>query len=70
MELRSRFWYGWVFEEGKPVRSKTCLPKPLMIHNCKSQNIHLIEEYYNLSRILPSLYYENKDIPDSYEDCR
>ena len=70
MELRSRFWYGWVFEKGEPVRAKMCLPEPLMINNCKSQSIHLIEEYYNLSRILPSLYYEYKDIPDNFEDCR
>lgn len=69
MELRSRFWYGWVFENGAPVRAKNCLPHEKMINNCKSQNIHLIEEYYNLSCILPELYRDYKDMPDSYEDC-
>lgn len=69
MELRSRFWYGWVFENGEPVRAQKCLPEPLMVNNCKSQNIHLIEEYYNLSRILPALYHDYKDVPDQFEDC-
>lgn len=69
MELRSRFWYGWIFKDGEPVRSEVRLPEPMIINQCKSQNIHLIEEYYNLSRILPSIYEENKDIIDRYEDC-
>ncbi len=69
MELRSRFWYGWVFENGEPVHAQHILPHDGMVENCKSQNTHLIEEYYNLSCILPELYENYKDMPDRYEDC-
>lgn len=63
-ELRSQFWYGWRFENGQPVHADVILPEIPMTNTCKTQNIHLIEEYYQLSQILAELYAEYGDKQD------
>ncbi len=68
MELRSHFWYGWRFEDGKPVHADFILPTIPMMNMCKSQNIHLIEEYYQLSCILPELYETYSKVEDKADD--
>ena len=67
-EMISRFWFGWHFENGQPVKNDTLLPAgPLSIHG-KSLSIHLLDEYYPLSRILEKLYNTYKDVPDDVLD--
>ena len=68
MELRSRFWYGWDIKNGQAVHAGVILPEVPMRNTCQSQNIHLIEEYYNLAQILPKLYESYKDVPDDVLD--
>lgn len=63
-ELRSRFWYGWRFEDGRPVHADMILPEKPMTNVCRAQNVHLIEEYYQLAQILPELYRTYRDKPD------
>lgn len=60
IELRSRFWMGWTYENGKDVkkikdgdRFPDIAPMSLALHNVK--------EFTNLAAILPSLYAEEKD---------
>ena len=59
-ELRSHFWFGWKFEDKKPVKALpdgASVPKePLMI-----LLRHTIKEFANLAAILPELYEEEKD---------
>lgn len=68
MELISHFWYGYTFENGEPVKSKITLPEIAKKNLGQTQSVHLIEEYYFLSRILADLYHEFKDMPDHWED--
>lgn len=67
MELISHFWYGYTFENGEAVKSKVMLPEAAQKNLGISQSIHLIEEYYFLSRILADLYQEFKNMPDCWE---
>lgn len=60
IELRSRFWMGWGYVNGKDVkfipegvRYPDAAPMTLAMHNVK--------EFTNLAAILPSLYAEEKD---------
>lgn len=60
IELRSRFWMGWNYENGRDVkkiedgdRYPDFAVMGLAIHNVK--------EFTNLAAILPSLYAEEKD---------
>ena len=59
-ELRSHFWFGWRFEDKKPVKvlpEGVCVPKePLMV-----LLRHTIKEFANLAAILPELFAEEKD---------
>ncbi len=58
-ELRSRFWFGWKFENGKADRvlpEGTSVPKePLLI-----LLRHTIKEFANLAAILPELFEEEE----------
>ncbi|MCC8141901.1 MAG: phloretin hydrolase [Lachnospiraceae bacterium] len=58
--LRSRFWIGWMIEEGHAI---CCIPESLMIppEVPRSLLLHNIKEFSNLSKILPSIYEEEKD---------
>ncbi len=58
--LRSRFWFGWQVINGEAVKCipdfvkvPAFVPKTLLSHN--------IKEFSNLSKILPSIYAEEKD---------
>ena len=59
-ELRTRFWFGWEIIDKEPVRKIPAglsipaeIPKALLCHN--------VREFSNLSKILPSVYAEEKD---------
>ena len=68
MELISHFWYGYAFENGEPKKAPVQLPREALRNLGTSQSLHLIEEYYYLSRILSGLYGEYKDMQDRWED--
>jgi hypothetical protein len=67
-ELRSRFWFGWQIKDGKAVHSDIRMPEKFVINACTTQSVHLIEEYYQLSKILPDLYARYRDKTDCVED--
>ena len=59
-ELRSRFWFGWKFAGGKPVKvlpdGETMGIEPQLV-----LLRHTIREFANLAAILPELFAEEKD---------
>lgn len=59
-ELRSRFWFGWKFEERKPVKA---LPEGAVVEKEPLLILlkHTIREFANLAAILPELFEEEKD---------
>ncbi len=64
MELRSHFWFAWKFVDGKPMRSDF-KPDPKILEGLASnQNIHLLEEYFQLAQILPELYRDYGNVSD------
>lgn len=58
--LRSRFWFGWQIIDGKAVK---CIPDGVQIPSVGPVCLlnHNVKEFSNLSKILPSLYEEEKD---------
>ncbi len=60
IELRTRFWMGWDFVNGKDVKA---LPDGMRYPDAAAMTmaIHSAEEFTNLAAILPSLYAEEKD---------
>ncbi len=59
VEYRSRYWSGYVIEEGRPVRVK--LPPvvdPLEL--ARGTCIHSLMEYNNLASFLPEIYREHE----------
>lgn len=59
-QLRSRFWFGWQIIDEKPVKSipdgiKVPAAGPVCLLN------HNVKEFSNLARLLPKVYYEEKD---------
>lgn len=60
IELRSRFWMGWTYQNGRPVKDlpdgMRFQPLPVMLL-C----LHNIKEYANLATLLPKIYAEQKD---------
>ena len=58
--LRSRFWFGWQIIDGKAVKA---IPDGVKIPSIGPVCLlnHNVKEFSNLSRILPSLYEEEKD---------
>lgn len=60
IELRSRFWMGWNFENGRDVR---VLPVGMRYPDAAAMTLalHNVKEFTNLAAILPSLYAEEKD---------
>ena len=65
MELVSYFWYGWKIVDGKPVKAHIQMPEFALANLCKTQIVHLIDEYYRLSVFLPELYNTYKDVPEN-----
>jgi len=64
VELRARFWLGWVLDDGKDVLVNDKVPPPLP----KGLAYHCLVEYSNLAAILPQLYEENHNAQDKAED--
>lgn len=60
VEVRSRFWYGWSVINGVPT--KNC-PPGFQVPEIRLRHslIHLINEFHNLSLLLPRVYAEYKD---------
>lgn len=58
--LRSRFWFGWQIIEGKAVKG---IPDGFQIPAAGPVCLlnHNVKEFSNLSKILPSLYAEEKE---------
>ena len=58
--LRSRFWFGWQIIDGKAVR---CIPEDMTVPSIGPLCLmnHNVKEFSNLSKILPSIYEEQKD---------
>ncbi len=59
-ELRSRFWFGWQIQDGKPVK---CIPDGVTIPSFGPVALlrHNVTEFTNLAAILPLVYAEEKD---------
>lgn len=59
-ELRSRFWFGYKFVDGKPVKM---LPgyAEVKLEPLKMLLAHSVKEFTNLASILPELFAEEKD---------
>lgn len=59
-ELRSRFWFGWKFVDGQPVK---VLPEgsAAEIEPALVLLRHTVKEFANLAAILPDLFAEEKD---------
>ena len=61
VEVRSRFWYGYSVRDGKPIPN--CPPGfSVTTERLKNSLIHLINEFHNLSLILPEVYGEYNDL--------
>lgn len=60
IELRSRFWMGWTYENG---RDKRAIPADARFPDIAVMSLamHNVKEFTNLAAILPSLYAEEKD---------
>lgn len=61
IELRSRFWIGYIVKDGKVVR---VIPEDAKVPGevGKRLALHCIKEYTNLASFLPNIYIEEKDI--------
>ena len=58
IELRTRFWFGYTLENGKPVRRHDFrVPEQQM----RALNLHCIKEYTHLARILPVIHAEEHE---------
>ena len=60
IELRSRFWMGWNYVNGRDVK---VLPDGMRYPDMAAMSLalHNVKEFTNLAAILPSLYAEEKD---------
>ncbi|MCU6760899.1 Uncharacterised protein [uncultured Roseburia sp.] len=60
IELRSRFWMGWTYENGRDVK---ILPEGMRVPPMGPMSLgaHCIKEFTNLAAILPQVYAEEKD---------
>ncbi len=60
IELRSRFWMGWTYENGRDVKA---LPDGIFMPPMgpMSLGMHNVKEFTNLAAILPKVYAEEKD---------
>ena len=60
IELRSRFWMGWDYSDGKEIK---VLPDGMRYPDAAAMTmaLHCVKEFSNLATILPSLYAEEKD---------
>ena len=70
IELRSRFWIGWIIVDKEPVRVGEGLPTNVLEELAHRLAYHCPKEYYNLAAILPDVYAENSGIRDNIEDFR
>lgn len=70
IELRSRFWIGWIIQDKKPVRAGQNLPAGMLEEIARGLAYHCPKEYYNLAAILPQVYAENHTVRDRIEDFR
>jgi hypothetical protein len=61
VELRTRFWFGWVTEDGKDRKT---LPDGFRMPpmGLAAMLLHNIKEFTNLAVILPQVYEKEKDI--------
>ncbi|MBP2652163.1 MAG: hypothetical protein H6Q74_2988 [Firmicutes bacterium] len=64
VELRTRFWLGWMIVNGKAVRTDFNVD----VNRVRGLSKHSPQEYYRLAAILPSLYAENHLQKDLFED--
>lgn len=60
IELRSRFWMGWNYENGRDVK---VLPDGMRYPEmaAKSLALHNVKEFANLAALLPRIFPEEKD---------
>lgn len=60
IELRSRFWMGWTYANGRDIKA---LPEGMRFPEVAVMSLamHNIKEFTNLAAILPELYAEEKD---------
>ncbi len=64
IELRTRFWLGWMIVNKKAVRTDFDVD----FNRVKGLSRHSPQEYYRLAAMLPDLYRENHLIEDHPED--
>lgn len=60
VELRTRFWMGWTFKNGKLIKG---LPDGYRYPEAplRALNLHNIKEFTNLAALLPKIFPEEKD---------
>lgn len=68
LELRSRFWIGWIVVDKAPVRVGQAMPAEAVAHMAAALSRHCAKEYHNLAAILPQVYRENHGRPDDPAD--
>ena len=64
IELRTRFWLGWMIVNKKAVRTDFAVDE----QRVKGLSRHSPQEFYRLAMILPDLYKENHgqvDLPEN-----
>lgn len=64
IELRTRFWLGWMIVNKQPVRTDFAVD-PWRVQGLSR---HSPQEYYRLAKYLPQIFAENHDKPDRAED--
>jgi hypothetical protein len=59
-ELRTRFWMGWAFKNGKLIKT---IPDGVRMPEAplRALNLHNIKEFTNLAALLPRIFPEEKD---------
>lgn len=66
IELRTRFWLGWMIVNKKAVRTDFAVD----INRVKGLSKHSPQEYYRLAAFLPPLYAENSHIIEEKENFK
>ncbi|HIS46136.1 MAG TPA: phloretin hydrolase [Candidatus Scybalocola faecigallinarum] len=66
IELRTRFWLGWMIVNKKAVRTDFEVDE----RRVRGLSKHSPQEYYRLAAILPDLYRENHDKVDLPQDLK
>ena len=64
IELRTRFWLGWMIVNKQPVRTDFAVDP----RRVQGLSRHSPQEYYRLAKYLPQIFAENHDKPDRAED--